>query len=378
MYLEKLLNAYFDQQHRSFGKSLRNQVLVINPLFCLFFVWLYSGHDPFWPAFAASYLIAFIISMVIMATLIVAKALDSYLRKLQGKEPRTPPGLWWFMISTCAMPAGLYLAARWAPVLGPLLHIGPISIDPDSFKISMTTGGLIGAVFFGYGVFRETKKSLKQSESKLQELENQHLQSQIAALTAQMNPHLLFNALNTVASLVSTDPQKAEETIVTLSDLYRGVLNSSKNMTHSLQTELELCNAYLKVEKARFGERIQSEVHIDAQIAPETVQVPSLCLQPLVENAVKHGLSKKAAGGKILIKAFVQNNILNLSVEDDGVGLSAAKNSSQDPRAGTGTGLANCRERIHLHYGAQGDFTVSSPDSGGTLVQLGIPLAGAL
>ncbi|MGZ3780179.1 MAG: sensor histidine kinase [Pseudobdellovibrionaceae bacterium] len=318
-----------------------------------------------------SYAITAVIGLVITTVLYLSKFADAWIRKVRGLPSRKPPKHWWFILSMCAMPLGLYIAALVMPVMGPLMGLGLITINADSFKNSVIIGGLIGSGFFALGAFVDTKRSLKQSELQFAELQNQHLKSQLSALTAQMNPHLLFNALNTVASLVATDPVKAEETIVTLSELYRGVLNSSKNMMHSLRSELDLCDSYLKIEKARFGDRIKAETIIDYSVLVETIQVPSLCLQPLVENAVKHGISKRAEGGRVQIRVYCVGDVLNIEVEDDGIGF----NEDSEGFHGTGTGLANSRERIRLQYGDSGRFSIVSEGGKGTTVKIEISMS---
>ena len=369
----KLNNFYekiWGRKDRSFLWSMIRQFAFLNPFFSVVFVFIYNGTDDFLHAFLVSYVITTVISTVITLVLYTSKFLDASIRKIQGKPARIPPKLWWFVLSLCSMPFGLYVAAEILPSLGPVIGLGPINISPDSFKTAILIGGLIGSIFFVYGIFVDTRKSLRQSELQIAELQNQHLKSQLSALTAQLNPHLLFNALNTVASLVSTDPAKAEETIVTLSELYRGVLNSSKNMMHPLRTELDLCESYLKIEKARFGDRVRSEILVEASVNVG-VQIPSLCLQPLVENAVKHGISKRASGGLIKIKVSDNQEVLKMTVEDDGIGISK---NSEASRSGTGTGMANSRERISLQYGDKAKFNVADRPGGGTLITIEIPI----
>jgi LytS/YehU family sensor histidine kinase len=185
-----------------------------------------------------------------------------------------------------------------------------------------------------------------------------------------MNPHLLFNALNTVAALIPTDAARAEDTIVRLSELYRGVLESSRRTSHSLATELELCMNYLNVEQARLGSRLRTELIVDPAIDPVSVQVPVLTLQPLVENAVRHGIGPRASGGtiRLRIQSTPEAGLL-VSVEDDGVGF------GNSARRGSGTALENCRQRLRLGYGERGGLSISAGQSGGTTVQVRLPLA---
>lgn len=370
MKLGDFLYRHLSYRERGLRKVLVWQFLILNPFMTLLFTLLYGGTENLLHHFAISYLITAIVSAVINLTLYGARYLDAAVRKVLAKPVRVPPRLWWFTIALCAMPPGLYVASRTLELLGPFVggDFGAFSVA--DFKTGIVFGTLTGAAFFAISIFVDTKKSLELSELKLRESENQHLRAQLSALTAQMNPHVLFNALNTVAALVATDPARAEETIVTLSELYRGVLSASQNMTHSLQTELDLCDAYLRIEKARFGDRIQSVISVANDVDPLSLLIPSLCLQPLVENAVKHGLSKRASGGRVSVHAQRTRDRIRLVIEDDGVGFDPSVHVSS---FGTGTGLANSRERIALHYANQATFKVGPRPGGGTVVVIELP-----
>jgi two-component system sensor histidine kinase AlgZ len=213
----------------------------------------------------------------------------------------------------------------------------------------------------------DARDAARAAELALKVAENQRLQAQLSALTAKLNPHLLFNALNTVAGLIPTQPAVAEQTVVRLAELYRGVLESMRRDTHSLAAELHLCEAYLDVEKARFGERLQSTVD-EGNEKIGSLEVPVMILQPLIENAVRHGLSSRASGGRVDVRARVIGAQLELSVEDDGVGLGSSSH------VGSGTGVAMCRERLRLRYGEGASLDLGARKSGGTRVALRLPL----
>ncbi len=233
-----------------------------------------------------------------------------------------------------------------------------------------SSGILIGSIIMGIVILaelhRDSEKAEKDALLRLAEMEKKRLQAEISALTAQMNPHLLFNALNTIASMIPSAPERAEEMTVLLSDLYRGVLGASKQSKHSLAEELEICRNYLAVEQARFGSRLT--VEFDVQATHE-IQIPALTLQPFVENAIKHGLASRSSGGKISVIAKESRGTLELRVEDDGVGL-----GNSPAKTGAGTAIENFRERMRLHYGEKGSVFISPRPAGGTVVKVDLPM----
>lgn len=241
--------------------------------------------------------------------------------------------------------------------------------DLGNYKRGMVVG-LFSMILFAVIFLRhEAEQSRKRAESEKRELNNRTMKAQIAALTAQMNPHLLFNSLNSIASLIQSSPDQAEDMTMELSKLYRKVLDASKKETHSLADEIELCHSYLAVEKARFSDRISYAIEIDRNIDPAKVHIPVLCLQPFVENAVKHGLLPRSAGGNLTIQVHKLDNGLTIRVVDDGVGLAASGAVS-----GSGTALVNCRERLLLAHGESANITIQSTETQGTIVLIFMPL----
>jgi LytS/YehU family sensor histidine kinase len=182
-----------------------------------------------------------------------------------------------------------------------------------------------------------------------------------------MNPHFLFNTLNTVASLIPADPVKAEQVVIKLSTLFQGVLTATRKTYHPLEKELEFCRDYLDIEKTRFGPRLESHITIGTGLDPARLFIPVLLLQPLVENSVKHGLSSRATGGNLWINASLVNGKMKLSVEDDGVGF------GNSPYAGSGTALENCRKRLELGFGKEGKMEITPREDGGARVLLTLP-----
>ena len=146
------------------------------------------------------------------------------------------------------------------------------------------------------------------------------------------------------------------------------MLDSSRKSSHSLAEELKICQNYLAIETYRFGERLRVKFSVDAAVNPNLVQIPSLLLQPLVENAVKHGIAPRASGGEILLTVKGLDSKLLISIEDNGVGF-----GNSPSKAGAQSGLANCRSRIELKYGAGASFEVRSKPEGGTAVEILLP-----
>ena len=161
-----------------------------------------------------------------------------------------------------------------------------------------------------------------EQEIREQEFSKLATEAQLSALRAQINPHFLFNALTTIGYLIQTAPEKAFSTLMRLTQLLRGVLRSTGEFS-PLREELKLIDSYLEIEHARFEERLEININVPKEL--EEIRVPSLILQPLVENAIKHGISKTKQGGKVEIFAKLQpqkdNVLLVLTVTDSGAGF---------------------------------------------------------
>ncbi|HEY6124710.1 MAG TPA: histidine kinase [Steroidobacteraceae bacterium] len=198
------------------------------------------------------------------------------------------------------------------------------------------------------------------------ELESLLQQAQLEALRSQLNPHFLFNALHSMAELVHTDPKLAEQLLVRLGELLRQVLQSSTRPEITLAEELEFIRGYVEIEQMRLGERLQVRWDIDAGALE--AHVPSLILQPIVENAVQHGVAAATGAGTLLIAARRDGNFLQLEIGDNGPGLAQ---TSVDRRQGIG--LANTRARLQRLYGDRQTFELQAGD--GLTVRIRIPVS---
>ena len=207
------------------------------------------------------------------------------------------------------------------------------------------------------------------SELRLERLEKSFSEARLNALRMQLDPHFLFNALNTISSQVERDPKLARRMIEHLGDLLRMSLESKDRQEVPLAEEMAFLEHYLAIQKIRFGDHLRFET----QIAPEVkyASVPCLFVQPLVENAIRHGVSRRASGGTVIVSANRNGNRLDLRVLDDGVGLPAGwtlENSG-------GVGLSVTRQRLAgLYPEGETCFAVNRRAGGGTEVEISLPL----
>lgn len=197
-------------------------------------------------------------------------------------------------------------------------------------------------------------------------LERRLAETRLQLLGMQLQPHFLFNTLNTIAELVHHDPDTADDMIVGLSDLLRLTLQLENRQQVTLQQELELLARYLEIQRARFGDRLQMNVHVEPDAAPALV--PILLLQPIVENSIRHGLAVRATAGRIDVVGRREGPRLLIEVTDDGT-----ISGSQAASARQGLGLSNTRARIEALYGTDCRLELSSSEHG-TRVTINIPL----
>ena len=213
----------------------------------------------------------------------------------------------------------------------------------------------------------------KQEQEQLaQELSLHASRSELKALRAQINPHFLFNALNAIAGLIHRHPDRADQTIEQLADVFRYALRGAESEWALLDDELEFVRAYLDVERARFGERLQ----VDIAIAPDVrgARIPTMMVQTLVENAVKHGLSDLIGPAVIGIHASRVGDRARVAVTDNGEGFSARPARRRAERRSGGYGLANIRQRLQGYFGESGALRVDRDDARGlTVVAVELP-----
>ncbi len=211
-----------------------------------------------------------------------------------------------------------------------------------------------------------------------QQLEEQRrllLEARLDALQRQINPHFLFNTLNSIASLVRFKPELAREMIVKLANILR-VLLKDREAFVPFSEELAFTDDYLDIEVVRFGDKLK----VVKEIAPETlpIVVPSMLLQPLLENSIKHGLEPRISGGTVTLRSRIEGGRLVVEVEDDGVGMNPERNDPSPTsglvRPGTGIGMKNVRERMEVLYGEMAMVEINSRPGRGTRVTLMMPV----
>jgi two-component system LytT family sensor kinase len=204
-------------------------------------------------------------------------------------------------------------------------------------------------------------------EHRLQEQEKLLLAAKIEALKSQINPHFLFNTLASISSLIRSEPDTARTLIIKLSGILRRLMRSHQHFI-TLREELESIDEYLDIEVARFGPKLQ----VRKDIGPDTIDVvvPSMILQPLVENSIKHGFARKVGPGSIVIRSRRQQGRVSIEIEDDGMGFLV---DHLDAPMVSGIGLANVRERLRVIYGATYHLTLTSEPGRGTTARIEVP-----
>jgi signal transduction histidine kinase len=223
------------------------------------------------------------------------------------------------------------------------------------------------------GYVAEHARRLRAHELRTSQLETQLVEAELDALKLQLQPHFLFNALHTIGSLVRTgDRENAVRVVAGLGDLLRRVLDGARRQEVPLSQELEFARAYLEIERIRFRDRLA--VHVAAEDGVGDPAVPHLLLQPLVENAIRHGIAPRAAGGRVDVRARRVGADLEVVVRDDGPGAGNGDAGAARP----GVGLANTRARLARLYGAGGTLDVSDAAGGGVEVRVRLPYRPAL
>jgi hypothetical protein len=228
------------------------------------------------------------------------------------------------------------------------------------WRVGVVITAIVVIISLGYDRLRVHVRAVELREQQAQQA---LLRAQIESLQARMHPHFLFNALNTVASLIEDEPERAIEAVERLSVLLRHSLEGAKRDRVPLVSELDAVRGYLELEHLRFGPRLRHAVEVEPEL--EHVLVPPFVLQPLVENAVKHGIAARREGGHVRVAITAREAALQLVVEDDGAGQSSA--------AGTRSGNELLRRRLALLYGAGASFRAGPRAEGGFRVEILLP-----
>ncbi|MBV9624545.1 MAG: histidine kinase [Acidobacteria bacterium] len=285
----------------------------------------------------------------------------SVLRWVRRTEPR-PKFFDWqmmFLVSIVLLRVVQLEVSRWLPLpYAPQ----PVWVDGLIYATSVTVIVIELKIWNGVRL-----------QIKLEEQERLLLQARMVALQNQINPHFLFNTLNSVSSLVRIAPDTARELIIKLAAILRRLLHSTEAFV-ALQEEIDFIDNYLDIEVVRFG---RDKLRVVKELDPGSldVMVPSMLLQPLVENSIKHGLSTKIDGGSIFLRSRLADSHLTIEIEDDGVGMASAQLFEPPTGLGKGgIGMANVAQRLKVLYGDSARMTIDSHDGIGTLVRLRLPV----
>jgi len=255
--------------------------------------------------------------------------------------------------------------------------IPAVRIGPSGLMTSMALQVFVYWAIVAAAVALEYQRMYRDEQVAAIGLKTQLARAELGLLKMQLQPHFLFNTLNAISEQVHTDPEAAERMITHLSELLRHTIHSAEAQEISLGEELALLERYLVIQRARFAGRLEATLDVDAG-AMEAL-VPNLVLQPLVENAIRHGIAPRASGGHVEVLArrdLVRRHLL-LEVRDDGIGLDAARaRQGAEGMAREGVGISNTASRLRQLYGTEYTFTLRSRDAGGsgTIASLTLPL----
>ena len=242
---------------------------------------------------------------------------------------------------------GAEIARRLCGVIyGPGFHAGPPVV---SWAIGATIALLVGGMMM----------TMRQLRTRL-------ISTELEALQARINPHFLFNTLNSIAALIREDPARAEAMTLQLSALFRYTLQAPRAGLVTLGEELIIVQGYLAIEQERLGARLTSEVNVDAALHAQ--RIPALTIQPLVENAIKHGIATGVAGGAVRVRGWQEGDLIHITIVNTGTG------ERESP--GTGEGLESVRRRLRATFGARSAVTLTTA-AGATEARVTFPVAGA-
>ncbi len=236
-----------------------------------------------------------------------------------------------------------------------------VELFPRAFPANIVYYWLLVGVGHGLEYYRR----MRQRDAQNERLSRRLAQAELHLLKTQLHPHFLFNTLHAISALMHRDPKAADRMLARLSQLLRAALDYSGTQEVSLQEELEFLEPYVEIEKARLGDRLDFRAEVQPQVLD--ARVPHMLLQPLVENAIRHGIAPRAAPGQVVIRARGRRDMLDLEVWDNGPGLANGKS------ANGGLGLANTRARLEQLYGERFSFDPKNAPEGGFRVAITIP-----
>jgi signal transduction histidine kinase len=260
---------------------------------------------------------------------------------------------------------------RWAvrSALFPLAGLGPYDygVMPVRYLMELPMDLLVFAMFVGFTYLFDHVRAVRERDVRLAQLETELVRAQLDALRAQLDPHFLFNALNAVSSVMYDDVERADAVLGRLAELLRRTLRTPTQQGTSLADELEVVELYLDIMRARFGDRLEAELHADSTVLP--ARVPALLLQPLVENAVRHGAPPDGSPVRVTVTARRAGDRLVVEVVDAGGGIEG----DWRDRVGQGIGLGHTVARLERLYGEDHALELRNARGGGLIVHIEIP-----
>jgi sensor histidine kinase YesM len=281
-------------------------------------------------------------------------------------------GLLRFPLFALALLSGAALGSVAVLSVYPLFVLRELRLAVVIVAVNGILALVVGGIVLGYeqmrGRLQDTLREMEEVRLVEARLREEAARAELTALQARINPHFFFNTLNTITSLLDEDVEKAEDLLETLADLFRYAFRVADAVPVPLAEEIAFSRGYLRIEQARFGDRLCVAWNVDPTSL--AVRVPGLTLQPLLENAVGHGIAPRARGGRIEITTAVEGATLRVEVTDDGVGLSdLGERLIHDEH-----GLGNVARRLATFYGRDADLVLSpAPGGVGALARLTLP-----
>lgn len=263
------------------------------------------------------------------------------------------------LMTTLFIPISLLLGVRYF-----IIDTTKLEFNVWTWISSFFIFVMIIAIARAFYVFmsKRSENIIRKKDIELAQMSELHKQAELQSLRAKINPHFLYNSLNSIASLASTDARKTEQMALALSDFFKYSINREQKQMNSLSEELSAIRTYLEIEKVRFGDRLNFEIDCPDELL--TVQIPQLLIQPLVENAIKHGLSQITNNGIIGITVFKENSFLKIRIGDNGPAFPDGPVS--------GFGIRNTQERISLIYGEKASINWQNGDE--KFIEIRLPL----
>lgn len=286
-------------------------------------------------------------------------------------------------VSSIAIHLAICCAWVFLTDLGYAFHISNILPQPPNarpvfaraaqfFIIWVLSDGLLYWTILSVSYAAERQRLLRERELTASQLETQLVQADLQALKMQLHPHFLYNALHTIGSLVRTgDRENAVRVVAGLGDLLRWVLDGAAQQEVPLKQELEFIRNYLDIEQLRFRDRLKVAINADPDVLD--AKVPHLILQPLVENAIRHGIAPHRSAGSVVVGARRVDDRLQLVVRDDGPGIGGGGGSGEGDAARLGIGLSNTRARLTRLYGTDCELEVGNAPDGGLEARIALP-----